>query len=137
MPQKRALRHSAALPGTARQGRCALSRPAGSAAVAGCQGTRMLSGINRNKAYPCCSPRRDASVALRLPCRAHSNNTFGLLLSGLGQCATTAYTARAAPPVIVAQRRHRKRYSPNWEQQGGAELEDDFPDEACSLRPGG
>ena len=32
----------------------------------------------------------------------HSNNTFGSLLSGLGQCATTTHPARAAPPVIVA-----------------------------------
>lgn len=56
-----------------------------------------------------------------------------LWLSGLAGCATTTHTARAAPPVIVAQRRHCQRYTPNGEQQGGAELESYFSDESCTL----
>ncbi len=91
----------------------------------GVRHSAFLDSIHKKKAYQGRSSGGDASPALCLPCRAHSNKSLGSWLSGLGQYATTTHTARAAPPIIVAQCRHRKRSTPDWEQQGGAELEDD------------
>ncbi len=59
---------------------------------------------------------KDGGFALRFHCRAYSNDGLGSLLSGLGQLATSTDLASAAPPVVVTQRGHRERYTPDWEQ---------------------
>lgn len=58
---------------------------------------------------------------------------FRLVLECLEQCTTITHIARTTPPVVITERCHSKRHAPNWEQQGRAELEDDFPDESHPL----